>query len=143
MFTTADAVLQYVTAGNATVTVTSAKTGKHFTFRCRKPDPREGDRREPPVFVSTLVGPDNTADYKYFGLLRDGEFRHGGAKAKIADAAPSVKAWAWVWAWLRAGALPADCAIAHNGTCGRCGRVLTTPESIDAGFGPECLRRIS
>ena len=26
----------------------------------------------------------------------------------------------------------------HEGRCGRCGRALTVPESIDTGFGPHC-----
>jgi hypothetical protein len=26
----------------------------------------------------------------------------------------------------------------HEGRCGRCGRKLTVPESIESGFGPEC-----
>jgi len=27
----------------------------------------------------------------------------------------------------------------HEGKCGKCGRKLTTPESIKNGFGPTCL----
>jgi len=26
--------------------------------------------------------------------------------------------------------------------CGRCGRVLTVPESVESGFGPECIGRL-
>ena len=29
----------------------------------------------------------------------------------------------------------------HSGSCGRCGRKLTVPESIDTGLGPECAGR--
>jgi hypothetical protein len=31
----------------------------------------------------------------------------------------------------------------HEGRCGRCGRALTVPESVERGIGPECweLRR--
>ena len=28
--------------------------------------------------------------------------------------------------------------VYHSGTCSRCGRVLTTPESIRSGLGPVC-----
>lgn len=32
--------------------------------------------------------------------------------------------------------------IWHEGKCGRCGRQLTVPESIESGFGPECVKMI-
>jgi hypothetical protein len=37
------------------------------------------------------------------------------------------------------GALPSGWEFRHEGRCGRCGRTLTVPESIDSGFGPECI----
>ena len=53
--------------------------------------------------------------------------------------APSVKAlhWALPKIWAKAPMPPAF-EIRHEGKCGRCGRALTVPESVDTGFGPEC-----
>ena len=31
----------------------------------------------------------------------------------------------------------------HEGRCGRCGRKLTVPESIEAGYGPECINLVA
>jgi hypothetical protein len=28
----------------------------------------------------------------------------------------------------------------HEGKCGRCGRLLTVPSSIESGIGPECSK---
>src|SRR5882672_9405186 len=32
--------------------------------------------------------------------------------------------------------------IWHSGSCGRCGRTLTVPESVLSGFGPECINKM-
>lgn len=37
---------------------------------------------------------------------------------------------------------PEGYVIKHAGRCGRCGRILTVPESIDLGLGPECAGRV-
>jgi hypothetical protein len=38
--------------------------------------------------------------------------------------------------------LPESVEFFHEGRCGKCGRKLTTPESVTAGFGPECIKTI-
>lgn len=32
--------------------------------------------------------------------------------------------------------------VHHEGKCGRCGRELTVPESIESGIGPECAKAL-
>ena len=39
------------------------------------------------------------------------------------------------------GVLPEALRVLHHGRCGRCGRKLTTPESIRLGLGPVCVTR--
>lgn len=56
-FATAHDALRYATGGNATLTVESARTGAHYTFRLRRPDPRGGDPREPPIFGGCGLAP--------------------------------------------------------------------------------------
>jgi len=63
-----------------------------------------------------------------------------GRKSRIGREAPSVRAFSW---WLEAAQLQdekklAQLTIHHQGACGRCGRPLTVPESVDCGFGPHC-----
>jgi hypothetical protein len=37
--------------------------------------------------------------------------------------------------------LPGSVDVLHSGRCGRCGRTLTTPDSIERGLGPECAHK--
>ena len=85
-------------------------------------------------FVSLLSGPDNENDYSYLGMIRDGRFTLTKA-SKAGVQAPSVVAFEY---FMRVPVLHPQMQIRHEGRCGKCGRVLTVPESIDAGIGPEC-----
>jgi UDP-N-acetylglucosamine 2-epimerase len=52
--------------------------------------------------------------------------------------------WARVQKMVQAGreseAIP-EIEVFHMGACLRCGRALTTPESITRGLGPDCAER--
>jgi hypothetical protein len=128
---------QFALAGNAVFTLQSKKTGARFTYRVRAAE------TGPMHFVQVLTGPDNTQDYRYLGFLRRGVYFHGGLKAKIAKEAPSAKAFDWFWRHMAANAQAPDSVdVHHEGRCGRCGRPLTVPESIQSGFGPECITKV-
>ena len=61
----------FVLAGNATFTVKSLATGKHFTFKVQKPD------ENTPAFVKVLTGDDNENDFSVLGtIFKDGNYRH-------------------------------------------------------------------
>ena len=138
VFTSAQAAQEFITAGNAIVTAKSLVTGRHFTYRVKAPS---GGTPTSLRFVSVLTGANNERDYEYVGTLNEGgHFRHG-TKSRISPDALSVKAFAWVWAALRAGTIPAEAEVRHEGRCGRCGRTLTTPESLESGIGPVCEGR--
>jgi hypothetical protein len=131
---------EFALAGNATLTLVSVKTGTRLTFRVRAsncPIP-QGEAAKPPWFVGVLSGRDNESDYTFLGtIFVDGTYRHG-RKSKITPDAPSAKGFAWVWSFLSRGELPPGCEVWHQGKCGRCGRKLSVPESIERGLGPEC-----
>jgi hypothetical protein len=121
----------YVLAGKATVTIRSTKTGQRFTYRVKKSD---GDR--PVYFVSLLNGADNTDNYAYVGTIFDNGFRVT-RKSRVAPDAPSVVAFAFFSTHME----DARIEVWHEGACGRCGRVLTVPESIESGLGPVCAEK--
>jgi len=138
-FTTAVAAREFITGGNATVTLVSTKTGTRFTYKIRGND-------EGVFFISLLSGPDNETDYKYLGRLdAAGKLWIGRRVPKWGDIgkdAPSSLAFAWAWERLAKGVLLDSLEIWHEGRCGRCSRKLTVPSSIESGFGPECVNKI-
>ena len=134
----------FALAGNARLTLVSSATGKRFTYRIKRANM---DDNQSPWFVSVLNGSDNDGDYAYMGILSargQATTYHSTAASKISKDAPSAKAWAWFWAALtfdNAEAL-AKVAVWHEGSCGRCGRSLTVPASIESGLGPVCAAKV-
>jgi hypothetical protein len=137
--------IRFALSGNARMTLVSRKTGARFTYRIRSADqfrtrtgeiPRAGGVTH---FVSVLTGPDNAKDYVYLGYLVGGGRRYvHGVKSRIDATAPSAHAFGWAWMRLMDEQVPADLEVWHEGRCGKCGRALTTPESIASGIGPVC-----
>jgi hypothetical protein len=138
--TTAQDALAFMRAGKATVTLVSKKTGTRFTYSLNQSDDKMV------TWVKLLVGPDNFANYKYLGRISRDIFWAGRKVPRVGDIssdAPSAKAFKWAWLALIKGTLPDQLEIWHTGRCGKCGRLLTVPESVKKGFGPECLAKIA
>ena len=123
----------YALAGQAILTLEGKRT--RFTYRIVSVKGSPAGRAT--HWVHVLNGPDNERNYRFFGALYpDGFFGHS-QKSPIAKDAPSVQAFAWFWRHLESP----EVKVFHAGTCGRCGRTLTTPESIRTGLGPVCSAR--
>jgi hypothetical protein len=86
-----------------------------------------------------LSGPENWA---YIGTCIEGKFRHG-RKSNISQDAQSVKVFDFVLPKLVAGTLPEFVEVWHEGHCGKCGKRLTVPSSIENGLGPECIKTLT
>jgi hypothetical protein len=135
-----DAIRTFLTAGRAVFTLTSTKTGTSFTYRFNRREARPG-QPAPLVFASVLTGPDNQSDYAYMGILRGGVpegLVSTTRGSEVAADAPSYRALNWYLAHLG----DARVEFRHEGRCGRCGRALTVPSSIDSGLGPECAGKV-
>lgn len=63
-------------------------------------------------------------------------FNHG-RKSKIEASDPRSEGFDWFIRHL-ATDYQTSLEVRHSGRCGYCGRHLTTPESVDTGFGPDC-----
>jgi hypothetical protein len=137
MFPNGHDIKAYTLAGNATLTLTSQRTGARYTFKVSRAKSDHADY----WFVGLLTGPDNYADYQYMGIVQDGRFNLTRKSKYTADAVP-VKAFQYFWKHVANEAMPPHMEIRHEGKCGRCGRKLTVPESIDRGIGPECFGRM-
>lgn len=130
----------FTLAGNATITLQSLKTGSHYTYRIKQ---AKDQQTEEPVkdlyFVNLLT--DGSADegqFTYLGILRDGAFSLT-RKSKMLPSSGPVAAFQYYWTLK---SLPDCLVVRHEMKCGRCGRTLTVPESIDAGIGPECASKM-
>lgn len=131
---------RFITAGKAIFTLQGKEA--RYTYRVSRSEPDAQGRTV--LFISLLTGTDNTSDYTYLGLLEE----HSGAvrlpgKSRMSATSKPVVALSWACKWIWAGReLPAHARLYHMGRCGRCGRALTVPSSIETGVGPECAGRL-
>ena len=131
--------VRFFSGGNAIFTISNNK-GNHYTYKIRKP--KFTDNPNPPFFVKLLTGPQNTNDYTYLGISipQHNEIRLT-AKSKYKYDSIPVKVIQWAIKQVADNKpLPEGYAIQHEGRCCRCSKVLTTPESIERGIGPECMK---
>lgn len=135
--------LAYVLAGSATITVRSVSTGTRFTYKIKK-----ADGPKPLWYVGLLSGPDNESGYQYLGIVvpRGDQYVAGvttffdfrrTSKSCAGVDAPSVRTISWLTTHMESP----QAEVRHEGRCGRCGRTLTVPESIESGLGPTCAGR--
>ena len=136
-------ILSFIKAGRAEATLVNHSSGNRYTLRFRRPEQGGDDR---PIWVHVLAGPDNEHDYKFLGTIwnnrEQGMYLHQGGKSYWPkdDTVAQVVQWLLYKLNLRQE-LPESVEFMHSGTCGRCGRKLTTPESIQTGLGPVCAER--
>lgn len=127
---------EFALMSNATITLESENTGNHFTYKITK-----SKNDESLFFVKLLNGPDNTRDYTYLGCYySDSAYFHRAKKWKDL----TMEYWprslrAINYFFEHIDNIPPKLHVYHEGRCGRCGRKLTTPESIKRGLGPECV----
>lgn len=134
-FTSAQSALDFLLAGKATVTLKSEKTGEHLTYQVRKWKKAKNGTLH---FVSVRTG----NDFADVGVVRDSNSFSRGNKADLEFDDKRVKGFRWFFDHLRQHQLPPKCEVWHEGQCGRCGRPLTDPESIERGIGPDCLAKM-
>lgn len=128
---------RYILSGKATFTLIDKSPDREgggssrYTYQVVRP------RKGLPHFVRLLTGPDNTSNYTFIGTIFDGLTW----RPKVAGA--GSKLFGLMWRFASRGEWPEWLEIVGNGKCGKCGRMLTTPESVEMGIGPECLRKLS
>jgi hypothetical protein len=131
---TPDAICLFMFAGNATVTLRSARTGQRFTYKVTA-HKEKADWH----WVALLTGPDNEGDFLPLGYFRGPDFCRN---KKTAADAPSAVAMQFLADCLKKNQLHPQLEVYHEGRCGACNRKLTVPESILTGLGPECSDRL-
>jgi len=124
--------IDFLLGGKSIFTFVNTKTENRFTFKVKK------HKTDDVFFVSVLTNPEV---YQFVGSLKNKAFTHS-RKSKISKDAQSVRVFDYVFSNLCKGTLPEFIEIWHEGKCGKCGRTLTVPSSIESGFGPECFKRV-
>lgn len=150
----------FMLAGRAIFTMRS-QSGKRYTLRVSRADSVslkiEGGRvvsklnkagkpvidTAPRWDVELLTGSDNTGDYRTIGMITSKHVFHGFEVLTNAEESNGAKAFDWLMTSksYRAGQVPSTVELWHVGRCGRCGRALTVPESIESGIGPVCAEK--
>jgi hypothetical protein len=125
--------LQFIFGGKSFVTFLNTKSDGRFTFKVVK------HKKDDIFFVNVLTGPDI---YTFIGTVRNDVYKHSH-KSNISIGSQSVKVFTYVINKLKINNLPSFIEIYHDGRCGKCGRQLTVPESIESGFGPECIKSLN
>ena len=126
----------FIKAGKAIFTLENTETGNRVTYKVNRLVRENKDI----WFVSVLNGPDNYRNYKYLGTIFGNVFR-STSKSTIGKDSMSYKAFDWLNRMFNSDKeLPEIIKVHHEGRCGRCGKRLTVPSSIESGFGPECIK---
>lgn len=137
--TTPESIRRFIEGGNATFTIKNPATGVRFTYRAKRPPLDPQSTRGRPIWLALLSGPDNESNYSYIGAVyAEGNVYspiRRSSKSKVGPEAISAISLEW---FLRNLDKLNGVEVWHEGRCGRCGRKLTVPESVEAGFGPEC-----
>ena len=136
-FSTLQDAKKFAFAGHALLTLESRKSGNHHTYEIRvcKENPNL-------FFVGHLIsGSADEGSFAYLGAVNLKEDRFFLTKKSTASPeAPSVQAFFF---FMKIKEMHPMLVIHHEGKCGRCGRTLTVPESIEAGIGPECASKMN
>lgn len=131
-------VKKFALAGNATITLQSGKSSAYYTYKIVK-------HKEDLYFIRLLHGPDNEEDYQYIGCYySDTEYFNPCKtwKERPTFSWPaSIRAIKYFFEHIND--IPDNLFVYHEGKCGKCGRKLTTPDSIKRGLGPECYKELN
>lgn len=133
-----DRVVSYTLAGNAVLTLQSVPTGAHYTFRVRRGEGCDERRLPACWWVDARADGD-----RWVGVGRIGDTPRRPLLARRGAPAGALAAFGWFWRRAQAGESHPDLRVFHEGRCGRCGRPLTHPESVQTGLGPVCAGRAS
>lgn len=122
----------FIFAGNALFTVVNEDTKNHVTIKIKK------HKDEEIWFVSVLdAGLYNTIGTLSI-FLKTMVYKHS-ENSMISSNHRKVKVFRWFYTnFLDKQDKYPMIKVYHHGKCGRCGKKLTTPNSIKEGIGPVC-----
>lgn len=131
--------MKYLDLFHGKTVFTISNQEKHYTFKVEQ----IGDYNR--FIVKVLTGSDNSNSYTYLGMLfsRSPTPVKLTVKSKFNKDSTPYKAFVYAQGVLSGNIkISEGFSILPSGTCFKCGRKLTTPESIRTGLGPVCGGRV-
>lgn len=98
--------------------------------------------------IGAMKGSDNNSFLRFGIVKKDDDGRHRfyhSSESSVSSEDKTVRVFAALWNTLSANyaQMPQHLEFHHEGCCGRCGKALTVPESIETGIGPVCGRHMA
>lgn len=115
-------------------TVVTGNTHRTFRVRTNEPDSNFAPGRQ---VIGFLSGPDNSSDYINFAFVGNERIFPWKRFSTGYDHILAAARYLVQGDQEAAGRMYAM----QSGNCYRCGRTLTTPESIELGIGPTCRNK--
>lgn len=131
-----DKMETYVLAGKCTFSLKSERTKKNVKFFIVKPQKAKPGTDVRFVYVK------QSRHWMYLGVVIIGG-RHRPTYLPKKEVAGHDKNRAFYWFWMHLIARKLKRVTLYKSrACARCGRRLTEPKSIKAGFGPYCITQV-
>lgn len=133
---------EFLLAGRAVFTVNNDK-GEHYTYKVRGKDGEYKGEKQRTFFLSVKKDSlQSRFGYVYIGIVNPDK---GTIKCTTkshfmpGQREYDVAAWASQCV-IQKKLIPDNYQIQHAGRCGRCAKLLTDPQSIERGIGPDCWK---
>ena len=140
-----DKAIDLLLAGNCTFTAKSLKTNVHYTYRIIKllgQEERKLEYKENRICYGVYILVSANEDYRYLGIIfienKDLTFK---AFKTVEEDTPSYLAFKSVINITYFKQLHPLLQLWSSGKCARCGKTLTTEDSVELGIGPECVKK--
>lgn len=130
-------------AGRSVLTFRNNETGSHMTVKVKQATDKKDRKIKLPIFFVfvSLLG-DGETSYRFGGTI----FQENMGIKLGKDVQPGSQLHQVMGFLLKAlkdpQILRGKVSLLHEGRCCRCSLPLTHPESINTGFGPDCLEYI-
>lgn len=115
--------------------------GSHKTLKIRR-IPDNSNFAPGKRTLSLLIGPDNTQDYEQFAFVTETGVQVWKNKRGGKERPSKFEQYAMlIWDMAVKGEALDGYELEISKRCLRCNRTLSTPESLAAGIGPECVKK--
>ena len=137
--------LQFILAGKSLFTVENKVSKKRFTFLVQKAKSPSGDKQ---MYFCKCC--DSNGSYRFFGTIiqntitKQVYFKYSAKADQLPQDTIAVVAFDHIINKIFSlNKFNTNMNVWHRGLCCRCGKVLRTPESIQLGIGPECIKKFN